>query len=68
MKKQYPDLPTWEFELDEVSAGVYEMIGQDKVGNRVSAKGVDLDFLVEQCRKDARKLSMRKSIAKNSTP
>jgi len=63
MKKRYPDLPEWQFELDEVSAGVYEVIGRDKAGNCVSAKGVDLDSLIEQCRKDARKISMRGSQA-----
>jgi len=63
MKKRYPDLPAWEFELDEVSAGVYEVIGRDKTGNCVSAKGVDLDSLVDQCRKDARRISMRNSVA-----
>ena len=59
MKKQFPDLPTWVFDMDEVSAGVYEVVGRDKLGRRVSAKGVDLDTLLENCRKEARKISMR---------
>lgn len=54
MKKIYPDLPAWEFELDEVSANVYEVVGTDKLGRRVSSKGVDLDELIEKCRKDAK--------------
>lgn len=62
MKKRYPDLPAWEFELDEVSAGVYQVVGHDKKGNRVTAKGVDLDSLVDQCRKDARRILMRDSV------
>ena len=62
MKKRYAELPAWEFELDEISAGVYEVIGRDKAGHRVSAKGVDLDSLVEQCRKDAREILMRNSV------
>ncbi|WAR43784.1 hypothetical protein [Methylomonas rapida] len=54
MKKTYPDLPEWEFELDEVSANVYEVVGTDKLGHKVSSKGVDLDELIEICRKDAK--------------
>lgn len=54
MKKIYPDLPAWEFELDEVSANVYEVVGADKLGHRVSSKGMDLDELIEQCKKDAK--------------
>lgn len=65
MKKEFLDLPTWEFEMDEVSAGVYEVTGQDKAGHRVSAKGIDLDSLVEQCRKEALSISMRHSPSRN---
>jgi hypothetical protein len=62
MKKQFPDLPAWNFDMDEVSAGVYEVIGRDNAGHIVSAKGIDLDSLLEQCRKEARKISMRRPI------
>ena len=54
MKKTYPDLPAWEFQLDEVSVNVYEVVGTDKLGHKVSSKGVDLDELIEKCRKDAK--------------
>jgi hypothetical protein len=53
MKRQFRDLPTWEFETTEVSIGVYEVAGQDDAGHRVSAKGTDPDFLLEQCRNEA---------------
>jgi hypothetical protein len=53
MKQQFPELPGWQFDLDEVSASVYEVIGEDRLGHRVSAKGPDPDALLEQCRKDA---------------
>ena len=59
MRKQFPDLPAWHFDMDEVSAGVYEVIGRDSAGHAVSAKGTDLDSLLEQCRREARKISMR---------
>jgi|HubBroStandDraft_5_1064220.scaffolds.fasta_scaffold1609679_1 hypothetical protein len=41
MKKRFPGLPAWHFDVDEVSAGVYEVIGRDDAGNVVSAKGID---------------------------
>lgn len=59
MRKQFPDLPAWRFDMDEVSAGVYEVIGRDSAGHVVSAKGIDLDSLLEQCRREARMISMR---------
>jgi hypothetical protein len=60
MKKRFPDLPAWHFDVDEVSAGVYEVIGRDDAGNVVSAKGTDLNSLSEQSRIEARKISMRR--------
>jgi len=54
MKKTYPDLPEWVFELDEISANVYEVVGTDKLGHRVSSKGLDLDEIIELCKKDAK--------------
>jgi hypothetical protein len=53
MRKQFPELPGWQFDLDEVSASVYEVIGEDRFGHRISAKGTDPDALLEQCRKEA---------------
>ncbi|MCP5443153.1 MAG: hypothetical protein H6968_08985 [Chromatiaceae bacterium] len=58
MKKIYPELPKWEFELDEISANVYEVIGTDKSGHRVSSKGLDLEALIEQCKSDAREIEV----------
>jgi hypothetical protein len=60
MTKQFPDLPAWHFDMDELSARVYEVVGRDKTGHCVSAKGTDLDSLVDLCRKEARKISMRR--------
>jgi hypothetical protein len=53
MKKTYPDLPQWTFDIDEVSAGVYEVIGKDTTGHVVSSKGIDVDLLIQECRNDA---------------
>ncbi len=62
MRKQFSDLPTWHFDMDEVSAGVYEVIGRDKAGHCASAKGIDLVTLLEQCRREARKIAMQELI------
>jgi hypothetical protein len=66
MKKRIAELPTWQFELDEVSAGVYEVIGTDTLGHRVSAKGTDPDSLFEQCRSDAARLTPESRAASRS--
>jgi len=54
MKKVYSELPEWEFTLDEVSANVYEVVGTDKSGHRVSFKGLNLDEVLEQCKDNAK--------------
>jgi hypothetical protein len=58
MKQKFPDLPGWQFETDEVSVSVYEVIGRDSAGRSVSSVGTDLDAVLEQCRKDARCIMM----------
>lgn len=50
MRKQFDGLPEWEFEIDEVSAGVYQVIGHDRLGHRIRFTGTDPDALVDQCR------------------
>lgn len=57
MKKVFPDLPDWTFNMDEVSAGVYEVVGQDEVGHYLSVKGIDLDAIVEECKIKAQNIS-----------
>jgi hypothetical protein len=57
MKKVFPDLPDWTFDMDEVSAGVYEVIGQDVLGHYLSVKGIDLDAILEECRVKAKNIS-----------
>lgn len=61
MTKTYPNLPEWTFTMEEVSAGMYEVSGRDKKGHLVSAKGTDLDVLLEDCRMQAKKIMHGKS-------
>ena len=61
MKKTVPELPNWEFELEEVSANVYEVIGTDKSGHQVSSIGYKLDELFEECKKYAKEIEAASS-------
>jgi len=56
MKKSFPDLPGWTFEVDEISAGVYQVVGRDEIGNNVRSKGIDLDKVISECKMKARQL------------
>jgi len=53
MNTTFPELPGWSFSMDEVSAGVYEVVGSDERGRRVSARGTVLDAVLEECRREA---------------
>lgn len=57
MKKTFPDLPGWTFDMDEVSASVYKIVGRDRQGHCVSAKGVDFYVILDECRKEAARIS-----------
>jgi hypothetical protein len=57
MNQLFPDLPGWTFEIEEVSANVYEVTGMDAVGHRVQMKGTDPDALLEDARKSAKKIA-----------
>lgn len=55
-QKQFSELPTWSFDADEVSAGVYRASGHDYAGQKVEATGTDPDALIEKCRQAALEL------------
>jgi hypothetical protein len=57
MVETFQDLPRWKFEVDEVSAGVYEIVGTDDRGRRVQFKGTDPEALLEQARTAAAAIS-----------
>lgn len=56
MMKVFPDLAGWSFEIDEVSAGVYEVTAKDKRGPRFNRKGIDPDVLLRECHQQAKQL------------
>jgi hypothetical protein len=53
MSIEFPELPGWWFDANEISAGVYRAFGQDKNGRKVEATGLDPDALIEKCREAA---------------
>ena len=57
MAKQFKELPGWTFEIEEVSAAVYRVHGQNLAGRNVEAKGLDPDALLEHCKKAAAQMS-----------
>jgi hypothetical protein len=59
MTKRFPELPDWLFEVDEVSAGVYEATATDKFGHRIQMTGTDYDELLADCRKAAADMEAR---------
>ena len=56
MRKTFPDLPNWSFDLDEVSANVYEAVGTDQFGHKISYTGTDLEAILNQCKLAAKEI------------
>ena len=56
MSIRFDELPTWSFEVQEVSAGVYRATGSDEVGHRTVTEGLDPEACLEECRSAARKI------------
>lgn len=73
MKKEFSDLPAWEFEIHEESMGIYKVTGRSLLGHEVSATGLDPDALMDKIRSDARYISsqvpaLRRGISSASDP
>jgi len=58
MSIRFDELPTWIFDVQEVSAGVYRATGSDVVGHRTVAEGLDPEACLEECRSAARKIDV----------
>ncbi len=59
MPVHYPELPSWIFDVKEMSAGVYEVIAIHERGPRVQVKGTDPDALLAEARNAARELDQQ---------
>ena len=56
MPIEFNELPDWQFEVDEVSAGVYKVLGKDKSGRNVEVTGTDPDDLLNECKESAARM------------
>jgi hypothetical protein len=50
MKHEFSELPAWTFVVDQFSEQIYYVIGKDQTGHQVSAEGVDLEQIMQQCK------------------
>lgn len=55
----FVDLPGWQFTVDEVSAGVYQVLGVDESRRSVQLHGEDPEALLHRCHEEAVKLASR---------
>jgi len=56
MKKEFPQLPGWSFEVEE-SPGGYHITATETGGRTFDMRGPDCDLLLAQCREEAAALS-----------
>jgi hypothetical protein len=49
MPREFKELSDWSFAIDEVSAGVYRVVGRDLAGRTVEATGPRLKVQIEKC-------------------
>jgi hypothetical protein len=64
MPREFPELPGWSFDADEVSAGVYRALGRDRAGRNVEATGLDPDALIEKCKQAALKMMADRPVSR----
>jgi hypothetical protein len=57
---RFPDLPGWEFKLEEIAWNWYRADGTHDDGRSVSRMGGDPDTLLKECADDARHLPQRR--------
>jgi hypothetical protein len=57
MKKAFPEVPGWSFEIEEQSLGVYHVTATENGGRTFDMKGTDYDSLLSECREEAAALS-----------
>jgi hypothetical protein len=55
--RTFRELPTWVFNVSEVSSGVYEVVGRDTSGRRIETRGAYVESLLAECRYVAGRLA-----------
>ena len=57
MKKEFPEVPGWSFEIEEQSGGGYQNTPTEKGGRTFDMRGPDRDLLLTECREEAAAIS-----------
>jgi len=58
MKKTISDLPNWVFNLHEISANAYKVIGQHKLGSVIELTGMNPDRLMDYAISSAKTMEL----------
>ena len=58
-QSSFSDLRDWMFEIEEVSAGMFQVKGVDTAGRSVEASGTDPDAVLADCKKAAAEMQGR---------
>ena len=62
MQKNFQDLPNWTFWVDEISVGIYNVKGKNKVfGSNLDLTGEDPEELLQQARSAAAEMDRQTS-------
>jgi hypothetical protein len=61
MMRTFPELSEWSFDINEMSAGVYQVVASDRRGHRISKTGIAPDVLIDECRREANATIQRAS-------
>ena len=56
---RFEDTPGWQFTVDEVSGGVFQVLGVDESGRSVRVSGQDPDELLQRCHEQAVQMMSR---------
>ncbi len=57
MKKEFPELPGWSFEIEEQYGGGFRITATAKSGRTFETKGTDYETLLAECRQEVAALS-----------
>lgn len=56
MALTFREIPGWNFDVDEVSANVFKVVGRDSAGRTFEKTGLDPDGLIEEAKRYALKV------------
>jgi hypothetical protein len=57
MKKEFPELPGWSFEIEELPTGGFRITATATSGRTFETNGTDCEALLAECRQEIAALS-----------